>query len=89
MVGQAASASHRGPERSADSSERIRHHLVLGTVVREVSADPGVMIVAYSAEPGSRSAEAFGLLASWAATEEGSHLALRDAAAHEAERDAR
>ena len=38
----------------------------------EVSADPGVMIVAYTAEPGSRSAEAFRLLASWAATEESS-----------------
>jgi transcriptional regulator with XRE-family HTH domain len=36
----------------------------------EVSADPGLMIVAYTAEPGSRSAEALGLLASWAATEE-------------------
>jgi transcriptional regulator with XRE-family HTH domain len=35
----------------------------------EVTADPGLMIVAYTAEPGSRSAEAFGLLASWAATE--------------------
>src|SRR3954451_3324446 len=36
----------------------------------EVAADPGLMIVAYTAEPGSRSAEAFSLLASWAATEE-------------------
>jgi len=36
----------------------------------ELSADPGLMIVAYTAEPGSRSAEAFALLASWAATEE-------------------
>jgi len=29
-----------------------------------------LMIVAYTAEPGSRSAEALGLLASWAATDE-------------------
>src|SRR4051812_47862201 len=36
----------------------------------DVVADAGLMIVAYPAEPGSRSAEAFGLLASWAATEE-------------------
>jgi transcriptional regulator with XRE-family HTH domain len=36
----------------------------------ELPADPGVMIVAYTAEPGSRSAEAFSLLASWAASEE-------------------
>ena len=36
----------------------------------QISADPGQMIVAYTAEPGSRSAEALDLLASWAATEE-------------------
>ena len=36
----------------------------------QLSADPGLMIVAYTAEPGSRSADALGLLASWAATEE-------------------
>jgi len=33
----------------------------------EVVADPGLMIVAYTAEPGSRSAEAFGLPARSAA----------------------
>src|SRR4051794_14745592 len=38
---------------------------------RGVAAAPGLMSVAYPAEPGSRSAEAFALLASWAATEEG------------------
>jgi transcriptional regulator with XRE-family HTH domain len=36
----------------------------------ELAADPGLTIVAYTAEPGSRSAEAFSLLATWAATEE-------------------
>src|SRR3954452_19414691 len=41
----------------------------------EVAADPGLMIVAYTAEPGSRSAEAFALLASWAATEDSPNLA--------------
>ena len=41
----------------------------------EVTADPGLMIVAYTAEPGSRSAEAFNLLASWTATEETDDLA--------------
>jgi transcriptional regulator with XRE-family HTH domain len=35
----------------------------------EVAADPGLMIVAYTADPGSRSAEALALLATWAATE--------------------
>src|SRR5215213_4497851 len=41
----------------------------------EVSADRGVMIVAYTAEPGSRSADALGLLPSWAATEAGRPVA--------------
>jgi transcriptional regulator with XRE-family HTH domain len=36
----------------------------------ELPADPGLMIFAYTAEPGSKSAEAFSLLASWAATEQ-------------------
>jgi transcriptional regulator with XRE-family HTH domain len=48
----------------------------------EITADPGQMIVSYTAEPGSRSAEAFGLLASWAATEEGSRPAPSNSAAH-------
>jgi transcriptional regulator with XRE-family HTH domain len=46
----------------------------------EVAADPGLIIVAYTAEPGSRSAEAFGLLASWAASDDGSGPGDRDAA---------
>jgi hypothetical protein len=37
-------------------------------------ANSGLMIVAYTAEPGSRSAEAFALLASWAATEDAKGL---------------
>jgi transcriptional regulator with XRE-family HTH domain len=36
----------------------------------EVAADPGLTIVTYTAEPGSRSEEALRLLASWAATRE-------------------
>jgi hypothetical protein len=36
----------------------------------ELTADPSLMLVACTAEPGSRSAETFELLASWAATEE-------------------
>jgi hypothetical protein len=35
----------------------------------EVSADPGLTLVVYTAEPGTRSAEQFSLLASWATTE--------------------
>ena len=54
----------------------------------EVIADPGLMIVAYTAEPGSRSAEAFGLLASWAATEDAGAPAASDSGAHHVRRDA-
>jgi transcriptional regulator with XRE-family HTH domain len=54
----------------------------------EVTADAGLMIVAYTAEPGSRSAEAFDLLASWAATEAGRQAVPSDAAASEADRPA-
>jgi MmyB-like transcription regulator ligand binding domain len=35
----------------------------------QLMADTGLMMVAYTAEPGSRSREAFDLLASWAATQ--------------------
>jgi transcriptional regulator with XRE-family HTH domain len=48
----------------------------------EVPADPGLMIVAYTPEPGSKSAEAFGLLASWAATEEAHETISGHASAH-------
>lgn len=54
----------------------------------EVSADPGLIIVAYTAEPGSRSAEAFGLLASWAATEEAGTRTPSDSGDHRESRDA-
>jgi transcriptional regulator with XRE-family HTH domain len=54
----------------------------------EVSADPGLIIVAYTAEPGSRSAEAFGLLASWAATEDAGKPAVSDRGGHHVRRDA-
>jgi hypothetical protein len=53
----------------------------------EVSADPGLMIVVYTAEPGSRSAEALGLLASWAATEE--EASRSDPEPHQVGRDDR
>jgi transcriptional regulator with XRE-family HTH domain len=48
----------------------------------ELPADPGVVIVAYTAEPGSRSAESFSLLASWAATEEAHETVPRDSNAN-------
>jgi hypothetical protein len=36
----------------------------------ELSADPGQMLTIWTAEPGSKSAEALSLLGSWAATEQ-------------------
>lgn len=53
----------------------------------ELPADPGVSIVAYTAEPGSKSAEAFSLLASWAATEAADEIASGDASADVARLD--
>src|SRR5215216_1638254 len=55
----------------------------------KLSADPGLMIVAYTAEPGSRSAEALGLLASWAATEDGGRPVPNDPEADQLGRDGR
>jgi transcriptional regulator with XRE-family HTH domain len=51
------------------------HHPLVGDIalsyeVLELSADPGLMVLAYSAEPGSRSEEALRELAGWAATRE-------------------
>ncbi len=54
----------------------------------EVAADPGLMIVAYTAEPGTRSADAFALLASWAATDDSRGMSP-DAAAHQIDREPR
>lgn len=55
-------------------TKRLRHPVVgeleLDYEVMDVAADDGLTIAAYSAEPGSRSAEALDLLASWAATPE-------------------
>ena len=49
------------------------HHPVVGDLtltfeMLELAADPGLNLLTYSAEPGSKSAEALNLLGSWAAT---------------------
>ncbi len=53
-------------------TKRLRHPIVgeleLDYEVMDVSADDGLTISVYSAEPGSRSAQALDLLASWTAT---------------------
>jgi transcriptional regulator with XRE-family HTH domain len=55
------------------SGRKSLHHPVVGKLdlsfeAMELTADPGLVMVAYSAEPGSRSADGLSLLASWAAT---------------------
>jgi transcriptional regulator with XRE-family HTH domain len=63
-----------------DTGVKDYHHSVVGDLTLtynrvELSADPGLMIMAYTAEPGSKSAEALRLLGSWAATGEQPNLA--------------
>ncbi len=60
------------------TAEKHFSHPVVGDLILRyerlaVAADPGLEIFAYMAEPGSRSAEAFDLLASWAAELGGVH----------------
>jgi transcriptional regulator with XRE-family HTH domain len=76
-----------------DKGEKRFNHPVIGELDLsynriELPADPGLMIVAYTAEPGSKSAEAFGLLASWAATEEAQATHSSDASVREGTPDA-
>jgi transcriptional regulator with XRE-family HTH domain len=56
-----------------DTGTKDFHHPVVGDLTltynrMEVSADPGLMITIWTAEPGSKSAEALRFLGSWAAT---------------------
>ena len=52
--------------------KHVRHPVVgdleLTFEMMELSADPGLSILMYSAEPGTRSEEALGFLGSWVAT---------------------
>ena len=56
-----------------DTGSKRFHHPVVGDLeltyeTMTLAADPGLTLFVYTAEPGSRSAEAIDLLASWAAT---------------------
>ena len=53
----------------------------------EVPADPGLAIIAYTPEPGSKSADAFSLLASWAATVDAQEAGSGEASADKARLD--
>jgi len=56
-----------------DTGVKQLHHLIVGDLsltfeTMQLSADDGLVMFAYTAEPGSKSAEALKLLGSWAAT---------------------
>jgi len=58
-----------------DTGTKDFHHAVVGDITltynrMELAADPGQMLMIWTAEPGSKSAEALSLLGSWAATPE-------------------
>jgi transcriptional regulator with XRE-family HTH domain len=58
-----------------DTGTKELHHPIVGGISltydrMELSADPGQMLTIWTAEPGSKSAEALDLLGSWAATSE-------------------
>jgi transcriptional regulator with XRE-family HTH domain len=80
LVGELSTRSEEFRTRWAAHNVRLHrtgfkdiHHPVVGDLhlafeAMDLPADPGLSIVAYSAEPGSGSEDALSLLASWAAT---------------------
>jgi transcriptional regulator with XRE-family HTH domain len=82
LVGELATRSDEFRVRWAAHDVRLHrsgvkhfHHPVVGTVdlafeAMDLPADPGLVLTAYTAEPGTPSQDALGLLASWAATAE-------------------
>jgi MmyB-like transcription regulator ligand binding domain len=70
--------SHRSPPSSRRSREHITgikqfHHPLVGDIDLtydrlDLAADTGLTLFTYTAQPGSRPAEALNLLGSWAAT---------------------
>jgi hypothetical protein len=75
-----APAGRRTNVRLHETGVKDYHHYVVGdlnlTFNRiELSADPGLAITVWTAEPGSKSGEALSLLGSWAATVEHANLA--------------
>jgi transcriptional regulator with XRE-family HTH domain len=80
LVGELSTRSEDFRTRWAAHNVRIHqtgakhfHHPIVGDLtltfeMMELAADPGLNILTYSAEPGSKSDEALNLLASWSAT---------------------
>lgn len=94
LVGELSTRSDEFRTRWAAHNVRLHqtgaktfHHPEVGDIeltfeMMELAADPGLNLLTYSAEPGSRSEEALNLLGSWAAT-----LEQEDTAATAADRD--
>lgn len=92
LVGELSTRSETFRTRWADHNVRFHrsgvkkfHHPVVGALtltyeVLEIAADAGLVLNAYSAEPGTADADALHLLASWSATEAADRALLRDAA---------
>jgi transcriptional regulator with XRE-family HTH domain len=97
LVGELSTQSEEFRSRWAAHNVRIHrtgakevHHPVVGDLsltfeMLEVSADSGLAILTFTAEPGSKSAEALDLLASWTATE-GTHETISGDASAQAVR---
>jgi transcriptional regulator with XRE-family HTH domain len=87
LVGELSTRSEEFRTRWAAHNVRLHetgvkdyHHPVVGDLTLtynrlELSADPGLAITVWTAEPGSKSAEALSLLGSWAATVDQANLA--------------
>jgi transcriptional regulator with XRE-family HTH domain len=87
LVGELSTQSETFRTRWAAHNVRIHqtgvkhvHHPVVGDLsltfeMLELRADPGLTILTYTAEPGSKSDEALNLLGSWAATPDQAELA--------------
>jgi transcriptional regulator with XRE-family HTH domain len=99
LVGELSTRSEEFRSHWATHNVRLHHkgekrfnHPVVGELELsynriDLPADPGLMIFAYTAEPGSRSQESLSLLASWALTEEATETVSRDGSAHPARPD--
>jgi transcriptional regulator with XRE-family HTH domain len=86
LVGELSTRSEEFRTRWAAHNVRVHetgvkdyHHPVVGDLTLtynrlDLSADPGLTITVWTAEPGSKSAEALSLLGSWAATVEQANL---------------
>jgi transcriptional regulator with XRE-family HTH domain len=82
LIGELSTRSEEFRARWADHNVRLHqtgakrfHHPVVGELtltfeMMELAADPGLHLLTYTAEPGSKSDEALNLLGSWAATVE-------------------